>query len=139
VGSILLVEPDTFTSDEWAAAIDAAGHSVLTASRMRDALRLIREGGIDVVVIDLYDARAGVAELARSMAALPDAPPIVLISGSPAAPTLSARIGAASFLPKPCEPSEVVTAVTRLLGRLRPVRIIEDDPGFPEQRLERLG
>jgi DNA-binding NtrC family response regulator len=133
VGSILLLEPDTFTSDEWSAAIDASGHSVLTASGARDALRLVREGGIDVVVIDLYDARAGVAELARAMAALPDAPPIILVSGSPAAPTFSARIGASSFLPKPCEPSEVVTAVGRLLGRLRPVRIVEDD--LPEQRL----
>jgi DNA-binding NtrC family response regulator len=135
VGSILLVEPDTFISDEWSAAIDASGHSVLTASGMREALRLVREGGIDVVVIDLYDWRAGVAELARGMAALPDAPPIVLISGSPAAPTFSARIGAASFVPKPCEPSEVVTAVGRLLGRLRPVRIVEDDLDVPEQRL----
>jgi DNA-binding NtrC family response regulator len=128
VGSILLVEPDTAISDEWSAAIDASGHSVLTARGMRDALRLVREGGIDVVVIDLYDSRAGIAELARGMAALPDAPPIVLISSSPAAPTFSARIGAASFVPKPCEASEVVTAVGRLLGRLRPVRIVEDDP-----------
>jgi DNA-binding NtrC family response regulator len=128
VASILLVEPDTVISDEWSAAIDACGHSVLTASGMRDALRLVREGGIDVVVIDLYDPRSGIAELARGMAALPDAPPIVLISGSPAAPIVSARIGAASFVPKPCEASEVVTAVGRLLGRLRPVRIVEDDP-----------
>src|SRR5262245_58829585 len=100
---------------------------------MRDALRLVREGGIDVVVIDLYDARAGIAELARGMAALPDAPPIVLISGSPAAPTFSARIGAASFVPKPCEPSEVVTAVARLLQWLRPVRIVEDELGPTRQ------
>ena len=135
MGSILLVEPDTLTSDEWSAAIDASGHSVLTASGTRDALRLVREGGIDVVVIDVYDPRAGVAELARGMAALPDAPPIVLISGSPAAPVFSARIGAASFLLKPCDASEVVTAVARLLGRLRPVRIVEDDLGAPEQQL----
>ena len=128
MGSILLVEPDTATSDEWAAAIDASGHSVLTASGMRDALRLVREGGIDVVVIDLYDPRAGIAELARGMALLPDAPPIVLVSGSPAAPMFSVRIGAATFVPKPCEASEVVMAVGRLLGRLRPVRIVEDDP-----------
>ena len=135
MGSILLVEADVATSDEWAAAIDASGHSVLTASGMREALRLVREGGIDVVVIDVYDPRAGVIELARGMDALPDAPPIVLISGSPAAPTFSARIGAATFLPKPCEPSEVVTAVGRLLGRLRPVLIVEDDPTGPMRQL----
>jgi DNA-binding NtrC family response regulator len=131
VGSILLVEPDTSTSDQWAAAFNASGHSVLTASGIREALCMIREGGIDVVVIDVYEPRAGVLQLARSMNALPDAPPIVLVSGSPAAPTFSARIGAASFVPKPCEPSEVVTAVGRFLGRLRPVRVIEEDPFEP--------
>lgn len=135
MASILLVGPDLATCEEWSAAIDASGHSVLTASGTRDALQLIREGGFDAVVIDLYDPHTGVMELARGMAALPDAPPIVLISGSPAAPMCSARIGAASFVPKPCEPSEVVTAVGRLLGRLRPVRIIEDDPAGPEQQL----
>lgn len=123
------------TSDEWAAAMGAYGHSVLTASGMREALGVIREGGIDVVVIDVYDPRAGVIEFARGMNALPDAPPLVLISGSPAAPTVSARIGAATFLPKPCEPSEIVTAVARLLGRLRPVRIIEDELPGPTRQL----
>ena len=59
--------------------------------------------------------------------ALPDAPPILLVSGSPEAPRISARICAAMFLLKPCEPSEVVTAVAQLLGRLRPVRIVEDE------------
>jgi DNA-binding response OmpR family regulator len=128
VDSILLVEADTTISDEWAAEVAASGHSVLTASGMREALDLIREGGIDVVVIDVYDSRAGVMELARGMEALPDAPPILLISGSPAAPEISVRIGAAMFLPKPCEPSEVVTAIGQLLGRLRPVWLIDEEP-----------
>jgi DNA-binding NtrC family response regulator len=134
VGSILLVEADVVTSDEWAAAIAEAGHSVLTASGMREALLLVREGGIDVVVIDVYDPRAGVVELARGMDALPDAPPIILVSGSPAAPEVSARIGAASFVPKPCEPAEVVSAVGRLLGHLRPVRVLDDEPTGPTRQ-----
>jgi DNA-binding response OmpR family regulator len=131
VGSILLVEADVVTSDEWAAALAAAGHAVLTASGMREALQQVREGGIDAVVIDCYDPRAGVAELARGMEALPDAPSIILISGSPAAPEFSARIGAAIFVPKPCEPSEVVAAVAQLLGNLRPVRALDDEPSGP--------
>ncbi|HET7499472.1 MAG TPA: response regulator [Kofleriaceae bacterium] len=134
MGSILLVEADVATSDEWSAALASSGHEVLTASGMREALHVVREGGIDVVVIDVYDPRAGVLELARGMDALPDAPSIVLISGSPAAPEISARIGAATFLAKPCEPSEVVTAVGRLLGRLRPVRILDDEPSGPTEQ-----
>ncbi|HEY0194849.1 MAG TPA: response regulator [Kofleriaceae bacterium] len=134
MGTILLVEADVSTSAEWEAALAGAGHEVITASGMREALQLVREGGIDIVVIDCYDPRAGVVELARGMEALPDSPSIVLISGSPAAPEISARIGAATFLPKPCEASEVVTAVDRLLGRLRPVRFLDDEPTGPTRQ-----
>jgi DNA-binding response OmpR family regulator len=131
VGSILLVESDPVICDQWATAVSAAGHAVLAASAMREALPLIREGGIDAVVIDAYDPRGAVVELARSIEALPDAPPIILVSGSPEAPEMSARIGAAVFLPKPCEPSEIVAAVTRLVGALHPVRMVEDEPTTP--------
>ena len=135
MGSILLVEADPMIADQWSTAISAAGHSVLSASVMREALPLIREGGIDAVVIDAFDPRHGVMELARSIEALPDAPPIILVSSSPAAPEMSARIGAAAFLPKPCEPAELVALVNRLLGALRPVRSFEDEPTGPTRPL----
>lgn len=128
MGSILLVESDPDTCDEWSTALVAAGHSVIVASAMREALPLIRDGGIDVIVIDTYDPRGGVVDLARSIEALPDAPPVILVSGSPDAPKISAQIGAATFLPKPCEPLELVNAVAQLLGELRPVRTFEDEP-----------
>ena len=131
VGSILLVEADPETSDRWSDALTAAGHAVVAAAAMRDALASIREGGIDAIVVDVYDPRAGVVELATAIAALPDAPPVVLVSGSPAAPELSARIGAACFLAKPCESLELVDAVGRLLGQIRPVLVFEDEPTGP--------
>ena len=112
---------------------------MLAANAMREALPLIREGGIDAVVIDAYDPRAGVIELARSIEALPDAPPIILVSGSPEAPEISARIGAAVFLAKPCEPAELVAAVNRLLGAPRPMRVVEDEPTGPIGRTRQLG
>ncbi|MDB4962206.1 MAG: response regulator receiver protein [Myxococcales bacterium] len=136
MGSILLVEADPVTCDQWATAVSAAGHAVLSATALREALPLIRDGGIDVVVIDAYDPRHGLIELARSIEALPDAPPIILVSGSPAAPEISVRIGVAAFIPKPCEPSEIVTVVNRLIGALRPVRAFEDEPtGMRRPRL----
>ncbi len=119
------------TCDLWSTAVSAAGHAVLAAPSMKDALPLIRDGGIDAVVIDAHDPRIGVVELARSIEALPDGPPIILLSGSPAAPEISARIGVAAFLPKPCDASDVVAVVNRLLGQLRPVRMIEDEPTGP--------
>jgi CheY-like chemotaxis protein len=125
VGSVLLVETEPETSDRIAGEL--TGHGVYTAG-FRDAPELLREGGIDVVVIDCYDQCVGVVELARTIESLPDAPPIVLISSSPNAPEVSVRIGAAAFLAKPFELSELVQVVARLLGKLHPVRTFEDEP-----------
>jgi DNA-binding response OmpR family regulator len=133
VGSILIVESDPDTSDAWSSALSEAGHAVLLAPAMREAIDVVRDGGIDVVVIDAYqhqiaprDPRSGIIELARGIESLPDAPPIILVSSSPNAPEVSARIGAATFLPKPCETSELLTAISDVLGRLRPVRKVHD-------------
>jgi len=101
-------------------------HEVLLAHTMREAFMRVSEGGIDVVVIDSYDPRIGVVDLMREIDALPDTPPVVLVSSSPYAPEISARIGAAAFVPKPLEPGELIAVIARLLGELRPVREIED-------------
>jgi DNA-binding NtrC family response regulator len=131
VGSILLVEADPETCGRWSGNLGEAGHAVLTATAWRDALSAIREGGIDVVVIDVYDPCVGVLELAEALEMLPDTPPLVLVSGSPAAPEISARICAAHFLAKPCEPDELVDVVGRLVGQVRPVLVLEDEPTGP--------
>ena len=102
-----------------------AGHEVIVAITAREAFLRVSEGGIDAVVVDSYDPRVGMVELANSFNALPDAPPMVLVSASPFAPEISARIGAAAFLPKPLDPAELVDAISRLVGEVRPVRQIE--------------
>lgn len=126
--SVLLVEAEPITSEAWSAALAAAGHSVLIASGMREALGMIRDGGIDAVVIDAHEPGAGVVELAQAMNALPDAPPIILASASPAAPRLSVRIGAATFVAKPCEPFEIIDAIERLIGRVEPAFLADEEP-----------
>jgi DNA-binding NtrC family response regulator len=126
VGSILIIEADPDTRDRLGNALRGAQHEVLLAVTMNEAVLRLGEGGIDVVVIDSYDPRVGVVELARNMNALPDSPPIVLVSGSPFAPEISARIGAAAFVPKPVDTAELVAVIDRIAGQLRPVRTIED-------------
>lgn len=109
------------------AALRAAGHDVEISSEAHEALVLAREGGIDVVVVDTANPRSGVVELVRGLQQLPDAPPVVLVSDSPDAPEISARIGAAAFLAKPVEIAELLSIVNRLCGRTRPVLLIDDD------------
>lgn len=132
MGSILVVQSDPDTRDRLGTALREAGHEVIVAFVVREAVLRLREGGIDVVVVDALDPRVGVSELARHMESLPDTPPFVLLSGSPHAPEISARVGAAAFIPKPYDPAELVVAIDRLTGTVRPVRTFdEEEPTGP--------
>jgi CheY-like chemotaxis protein len=131
VGSILVVAQDPEAARRWVTELGAVGHAVVVGSTMDEACAILRDGGIDIAVIDCEYECTGVLELARTLENLPDAPSIVLVSGSPAAPEVSVRIGASTFLAKPCEAAEVLAAIERLLGHLRPVRMLEDEPTGP--------
>ncbi len=138
VGSILLVESDLDTRDRFAAAMQEAGHEVIIAGSTNEAFLRISEGGIDAVIVDSWDPRVGVVELARRMDALPDTPPLLLVSASPHAPEISARVGAAAFIPKPAEASEIVEVIARVVGDVRPVRALsfeDEDPTGPVRLL----
>src|SRR5262245_40094448 len=137
MGTVLVVQPDPDVSNAWQAALSADGHDVLGAGGVREALGHIKEGGIDIVVIDAYDGRdtrSGITELVSALEHIPDPPPLILVSGLPNAPDLSARIGAAGFVPKPCEPEDVATEVARVTGSgVRPVLPIDDEPTGPRR------
>ena len=122
MGSVLVVEADPGIGEAWTRALGSAGHEVHSVANVRDALTCVRDGGLDVIVIDSYDNRASVLELVQSLDLLPDSPPLILVSGSPTAPELSARIGAAGFVPKPCEPDELVAEVQRIAFAVRTSR-----------------
>ena len=132
--TILIVESDPDTRDRLGTALRDAQHDVIVAATMSEAFMRLGEGGIDIVVIDSFDPRVGVVELVKNMNTLPDTPPVVLVSGSPFAPEISARIGAAAFLPKPLDLNEVASVVGRLLGHLRPVRSFDDEPTGPARQ-----
>jgi DNA-binding response OmpR family regulator len=140
VGSLLLVEPDPDTRDRLGRALQDANHEVVTAGSTQEAFLRVSEGGIDLVLLDSYDPRVGVVDFVRGLETLPDAPPIVLLSSSPHAPEISARIGAAAFLPKPFEPEELVSLIDRLVGELRPVKSFDDfDENAPTDLNRELG
>ena len=132
--TILIVESDPDTRDRVGSALRGANHEVIVAGTLREAFVRLGEGGIDLVVIDSYDPRVGVVDLVKNMNGLPDTPPVVLISGSPYAPEISARIGAAAFLPKPLDPGEMASVVDRLIGSLRPTRSFDDEPTGPARQ-----
>jgi DNA-binding NarL/FixJ family response regulator len=93
---------------------------VAEAADGRGALDLVREGGIDVLVMDLaMPGQGGVDALAAVRARAP-ALPVLILSGFPEAryATTLLRQGASGYLNKECDPQEIVEAI-RTLGQGR--------------------
>jgi DNA-binding NtrC family response regulator len=103
------------------------GHDVEFIDTIDEAVQQISAGGIDVVLLDPADSLGNMSQLVHQLKHLVDSPPMILISDSPSAPEMSARIGAAAFVPKPCDDSDVMREVTRLVGST----IFDDEPTGP--------
>ena len=83
------------------------------AANGREALDLVRKGGIDVILMDLsMPDQNGVDALAAIKARAPELP-VLILSGYPEAhyATNLLRQGASGYLNKECDPQEIVTAV----------------------------
>src|SRR5262249_46632233 len=105
---VLLVVSDIGHRDAWRAALEGGQHGVIVAPTGERAMVELRAGGVDVVVLD-HEVQDGVGRVLICLGDLNDAPPLVLIAGASSAPALSARVGAAAFLPKPCHPEELAS------------------------------
>lgn len=112
---ILVVEDEPAIAASIARALALRGHSVATATTVRDALEHPEP---DVLVTDLsFDEGASGFELLETLARRDMHPHVVVVSG---APTLSdcrraMQCGARDFLPKPFHLQELVSAVERPL------------------------
>ena len=109
---------------------------VAEAANGRDALDIVRQGGLDVMVLDIsLPGQSGVDVLAAVRARAPELP-VLILSGfaeSHYAITLL-RQGAAGYLNKDCDPQDIVQAL-RTVGRGR--KYIS--PGVAERLAEGLG
>lgn len=115
------------------AALSAHGLTVIGAAGADAAIERLREGGIDVVLLD--PPIAGPLEaLAAALQSLPDPPPLLLLSGAPDAPLMSARLGVAAFLPKPCALPELVRVIGRLVSPRGIPTAIDDQPTTPREK-----
>lgn len=93
--------------------LEAQGHQVIAAGAT-DGEERLREGGIDVVVVE-YELDGGIEPFVQALDRLPDPPPFVLVGGTSDAPAGSARLGAAAFIMKPCNPDELVSVLRRMM------------------------
>jgi DNA-binding NtrC family response regulator len=113
MASVVLIASDVGLREAWRVELEAHRHVVILATTARSAMDRLREGGIDLLLID-HEVSGGIVSLVAGLERLPDAPPFVLISGAVDAPALSAHIGAAAFVPKGNAVEELAAVVRRV-------------------------
>jgi DNA-binding NtrC family response regulator len=128
VANLLFVAAASDNATAWRRDWMGVGHDVVALESIDRAINHLREGGIDLIILDTHDSLGSMSNLVASMNRLVDAPPLLLISDSPTAPEISARIGAAGFLPKPCDDNDVLREINRLVGPIRSTFTMEDEP-----------
>ncbi len=133
MSTVLLIAAEA--GEGWKDALETSGINVLSAHEMTDGVKRLREGGIDLVVLNANGDARPIENFAKELERLPDPPPFLLTSSSPRAPELSAHVGAVGFLPKPCSTGELSAAIKRVL----PATITEEMDEQPTKpRLRKL-
>ena len=92
--------------------LEHAGHSVLSATNVEEAMQLFRSHAVDLVITDHLLGRKTGAEMAKEMKRLKPDVPIVLLSGTTSDPELD---GADAFLSKTEGPEDLLAIVNDLL------------------------
>jgi len=103
------------------AVLEAAGYDVTEAADGAAGLRLYRERGADLVLVDIFMPERDGLEVIRALRAHVPGPKIVAMSGRGQIGQLdvlqtAAAFGAARTLRKPFEPRALVNAIRELVG-----------------------
>lgn len=120
MATILIVDDDANSRLLAATLLEPAGHVVLQAAGVDEALRRVGEGNIDLIVTDLSMPAASGAEFVRALRADPanDSTAIVICSGSSPHGVFKDFIAiyrVNAFIQKPIDPYDFVGCVESAL------------------------
>ena len=107
---VLVVDDEPGVRDSIAAVLQASGFAVASAVDGREAIRVLDELVVDVMVLDVRMPRLGGLALLELL----DHPPVtVIVSADPVDASTRARLGAKvrRYLAKPFDPRDLVEAV----------------------------
>ena len=113
--TILVVEDDRPLQDALVSTLVAAGYDVLAASDGGEALKVLGESNVDLIVSDVQMQPVDGRELLRRLRARPSAPPVLLMTayGTIDQAVAAMREGAVDYLVKPFEAEELERRVAR--------------------------
>jgi two-component system response regulator RegX3 len=119
-GRVLLVEDETSIADPFAQALARNGFQPVIARTAGDALRLAREGGIDVVLLDLSLPDGDGRDVCRELRRVSDVPIIMLTArGTVTDRVVGLELGADDYVVKPFAVGEVISRIRAVLRRAR--------------------
>lgn len=118
---VLVVDDDQILRGALRVVLEGAGYEVLDAADGDAGLRLYREQGADLVLVDLFMPERDGLEVIRALRAAIPQPKIVAMSGGGRTRHLdvlkaAAAFGASRALQKPFEPRDLLAAIRELLG-----------------------
>jgi DNA-binding response OmpR family regulator len=121
-GHVLIVDDEPMVREVLSAYLERDGYRVASANDGAEALRMLRLGRPDVVVLDLMlpkvDGLAVLAQLRKTA----DVPVIVLTArGEEPDRVLGLELGADDYVVKPFSPRELVARVASVLRRSSPL------------------
>ena len=115
---ILLADDDRELNSLLAEFLTMEGYQVSSVYDGDAALRAAMEGGIDLVVLDVMMPRLSGIEVLRELRQHTTLPVIMLTArGDPVDRIVGLEIGADDYVPKPCNPRELVARIRAVMRR----------------------
>lgn len=143
MGTFVVVDDELMVRELYAAWLNSANYTVLTADSVAEAQRLLEDQQADVLFSDIKMAQAtGIDLLAWVRRHDPDMP-VILITGAPAVDTAveALRLGAYDYLLKPVTENTLLHAAQQALEHrnlLREKQRLEEENRRYQQHLEEL-
>ena len=115
---ILLVDDEASILHVFQLILSIEGHEVRTTLRGDEAIELVTQGGVDLLVCDVRMSPLDGFEVLQQVHALQPELPVIMVSayGDPEAIERATALGALVYLMKPTSPAELVEAVNSALG-----------------------
>jgi two-component system OmpR family response regulator len=116
---ILMVDDDPGIRDVVADFLGRHGYEVETAADGREMDDALERGPVDLIVLDIMLPGEDGLAICRRLAAGPETPPIIMLSamGEDTDRIIGLEVGADDYLPKPCNPRELLARVRAVLRR----------------------
>src|SRR5436309_7824385 len=121
VPRILVMDDDELLRSALRVVLEAAGYEVMEAADGNAGLRLQRQQGADLVLVDIFMPERDGLEVIRALRAAHPQPTIVAMSGGGRTGQIevleaAAALGASRTLVKPFEPRQLLKVIRELLG-----------------------